>query len=109
MKQVLKPTKILDKNLKNFLGFFKLEEKKKKRKKKRKMALINEEQGVLSGQFACVQTHSTLCPAKDKWKASPIPKNYILNPFSATRLYKCHQNKVNVKGLGRSSSYLAGF
>ena len=34
---------------------------------------------------------------------------FSFNPFSATRLYKRHQNKVKVKGLGRSSSYLAGF
>ena len=27
----------------------------------------------------------------------------------ATRRYKRHQNKVKVKGLGRNSSYLAGF
>ena len=32
-----------------------------------------------------------------------------INPFSATRHYKRHQNKVKVKGLGRNSSYLAGF
>ena len=32
-----------------------------------------------------------------------------VNPFSATRRYKCHHNKVKVKGLGRNSSYLAGF
>ena len=32
-----------------------------------------------------------------------------MNPFSATRGYKRHQNKVKVKGLGRKSSYLAGF
>ena len=32
-----------------------------------------------------------------------------INRFSATRRCKCHQNKVKVKGLGRSSSYLAGF
>ena len=32
-----------------------------------------------------------------------------LNPFSATRRYKRHQNKVMVKGLGRKSSYLDGF
>ena len=31
------------------------------------------------------------------------------NPFSATRRYKRHQNKVKVKGLGRKSSYLDGF
>ena len=30
-----------------------------------------------------------------------------VNPFSATRRYKGHQNKV--KGLGRNSSYLARF
>ena len=32
-----------------------------------------------------------------------------INPFSATRRYKRHQNKVKVKGLGRNSSYSAGF
>ena len=32
-----------------------------------------------------------------------------VNPFSATRRYECHQNKVKVKGLDRNSSYLAGF
>ena len=32
-----------------------------------------------------------------------------MNPFSATRRYKRHQNKVRVKGLGRNSSYLVGF
>ena len=32
-----------------------------------------------------------------------------VNPFSATRRYKHHQNKVKVKGSGSSSSYLAGF
>ena len=32
-----------------------------------------------------------------------------VNLFSATRHYKCHQKKVKVKGLGRNSSYLAGF
>ena len=31
------------------------------------------------------------------------------SPFNATRCYKRHQNKVKVKGLGRNSSYLAGF
>ena len=31
------------------------------------------------------------------------------NPFSATRRYQCHQNKVEVKGWGRNCSYLAGF
>ena len=30
-------------------------------------------------------------------------------PFSATRRYKRHRNKVKVEGLGRNSSYLAGF
>ena len=34
---------------------------------------------------------------------------FFLNPFSATRRYKCHQNKVKVKGLSRKSSFLAGF
>ena len=29
---------------------------------------------------------------------------YTINPFSATRRYKCHQNKVKVKGLGGKSS-----
>ena len=33
----------------------------------------------------------------------------MINPFSATRRYKCHPNKVRVKGLGRKSSYLAEF
>ena len=33
----------------------------------------------------------------------------MINPFSATRLYKRHQNKVKVKGLGRNSSFSAGF
>ena len=33
----------------------------------------------------------------------------MFNPFSATRRYERHQNKVKVKGLGRNSSYLAGF
>ena len=32
-----------------------------------------------------------------------------LTLFSATRRYKRHQNKVKVKGLGRKSSYSAGF
>ena len=32
-----------------------------------------------------------------------------INPFSTTSRYKRHQNKVKVKGLGRNSSYLAGF
>ena len=32
-----------------------------------------------------------------------------VNPFSAKRRYKRHQNKVKVKGLARSSSYLAAF
>ena len=37
-------------------------------------------------------------------------KNTICNPpFSATIRYKRHQNKVKVKGVGRKSSYLAGF
>ena len=31
------------------------------------------------------------------------------NPFSATKRDSRHQNKVKVKGLGRNSSYLAGF
>ena len=34
---------------------------------------------------------------------------YIINPFSTTRRYKHHQNKVKVKGWGRNSSYLAAF
>ena len=40
-----------------------------------------------------------------------IKKNELTNPFSATRHYKRHQNKVKVKGLGRKSSNLpaAGF
>ena len=43
-----------------------------------------------------------------------VPKglNYmkmVITPFSATRRYKRHQNKVKVKGLSRNSSYLAGF
>ena len=33
----------------------------------------------------------------------------VLNPISTTRRYKHHQNKVEVKSLGRNSSYLAGF
>ena len=33
----------------------------------------------------------------------------MFNPFSATRRYKCHQNKVKVKGLSKNSSYLAEF
>ena len=32
-----------------------------------------------------------------------------INPFSVTRRYKRHQNRVKVKGLGRNSSYLVGF
>ena len=32
-----------------------------------------------------------------------------LEHFSSTRRYKHHQNKGKVKGLGRNSSYLAGF
>ena len=32
-----------------------------------------------------------------------------VNPFSSTRRYKRHQNKVKVKGSVRNSSYLAGF
>ena len=28
------------------------------------------------------------------------------NPFSPTTRYKCHQNKVRVKGLGRNGSYM---
>ena len=32
----------------------------------------------------------------------------IINPFSATRSYKRHQDRVKAKGLGRNSSYLAG-
>ena len=31
------------------------------------------------------------------------------SPLSATRCSKRHQNKVKVKGLGKNSSYLAGF
>ena len=34
---------------------------------------------------------------------------HTVNPFSTTRRYKCHQNEVKVKGLGRKSSYLVGF
>ena len=33
----------------------------------------------------------------------------LINPFSTTSHCKRHQNKVKVKGLGRNSSYLAGF
>ena len=38
-------------------------------------------------------------------------RDIVINPFSATGRYKRHQNKVKVKvkGLGRNSSYLAGF
>ena len=36
-------------------------------------------------------------------------KQTPLNPFSTTRRYKRHQNKVKVKGLGRNNSYLAAF
>ena len=36
-------------------------------------------------------------------------ENYMIDPFSATRRYTRHQNKVKVKGLGRKSSYLDGF
>ena len=32
---------------------------------------------------------------------------YPLKPFSATRRYRRHRNKVRVKGLGSNSSYLA--
>ena len=32
-----------------------------------------------------------------------------IDPFSTTRRYKRHQNKVKVKGFSRNSSYLAGF
>ena len=39
---------------------------------------------------------------------SPLLSLHV-NPFSATRHYKCLQNKVKVKGLGRNSSSLAGF
>ena len=40
--------------------------------------------------------------------------NFILirkqfNPSTPTTHYKCHQDKVKVKGLGRKSSYLVGF
>ena len=41
--------------------------------------------------------------------AKHFSQYFIFNPFSATRRYKHHQNKVKVKGLGRKSSYLAGF
>ena len=45
----------------------------------------------------------------------PLPFHFsgslmmLLNPFSAARRYKHHQNKVRVKGLVGNSSYLAGF
>ena len=42
-------------------------------------------------------------------KALYTPLKSTLNPFSATRRYKRHQNKVKVKDLGRNSSYIAGF
>ena len=33
----------------------------------------------------------------------------LVDPFSATRRYKRHQNKAKVKGLGRNSPYFSFF
>ena len=48
--------------------------------------------------------------ASCKQRTGSIENNFpiLINPFSTTRDYKRHQNKVKVKGLGRNSLYLAG-
>ena len=54
---------------------------------------------------------NSFCVQKEFKLAVFTMKGYrlALNPFSTTRRYKRHQNKVKVKGLGRNSSYLAVF
>ena len=57
--------------------------------------------------LGCIRpTH--LVGVNDKY-LKPHCKGPIFNPFSVTGRSKRHQNKVRVKGLGRNSSYLAGF
>ena len=49
----------------------------------------------------------TVCDAH--FAQAMLSSSLLFNPFSATRHLKRHQNKVKVKGVGRNSSYLAGF